>query len=166
MIENINQNTRQTSRTLKIDGIAPTKALTTTYFSKIKINNSIDYFHTRIPSNLDSARNGRKARNVLMDLNAGISATPNKSRAFPRILTSTITKSNIFQPVVKYFFIPYANHLIINSIVNITVNILSNIAKTFENLGCCRVFTSSNALNTKQNFRIFSFYINLLKLYY
>jgi hypothetical protein len=31
MIEKISQNTRQTSKTLKIDGMAPINALTTTY---------------------------------------------------------------------------------------------------------------------------------------
>jgi hypothetical protein len=31
MIENINQNTRQTTKTLKIEVIAPINALTTTY---------------------------------------------------------------------------------------------------------------------------------------
>ncbi len=57
--------------------------------------------HTRIPSNLESAFNGLKARNVLIDLNAGISATPNQSSKLPRILTTTIKKSNQFQPLVK-----------------------------------------------------------------
>ena len=85
MIENINQNTKQTSRTLKIDGIAPINALTT----------------TRMPSNLESAFNGLNARNVLMDLNAGISATPNQSNILPKTLTKTMKKSNQFQPLVK-----------------------------------------------------------------
>jgi hypothetical protein len=100
MIENINQNTRQTSKTLNIDGIAPNNALTTIYI-KIKIRNSNKNFHTRIPSNLDNAFNGRKALNVLIDLNAGISAIPNKSRTVPSTLTTTITKSNLFQPFLK-----------------------------------------------------------------
>jgi len=65
------------------------------------MRNSINHFHTRIPSNLDNAFNGRKALNVLIDLNAGISATPNKSRIVPSTLTTTITKSNLFQPFVK-----------------------------------------------------------------
>jgi hypothetical protein len=39
------------------------------------LNNRINYSPTRIPSNLESAFNGRNALNVLMDLNAGISAT-------------------------------------------------------------------------------------------
>jgi hypothetical protein len=61
----------------------------------------IIYFHTRIPSNLESAFNGRNALKVLIDRNAGISATPRKSRTVPKTLTTTITKSNQFQAVVK-----------------------------------------------------------------
>jgi hypothetical protein len=142
--------------------MAPINALTTTYLKNEKIKNKKNNFHTRIPSNLESALNGRKALNVLIDLNTGISATPNKSRRVPRRLTNTITKSNIFQPVVKYFFIPYANHFIINSIVNITVKILSNIDKTFENVGCCRVYISSKAF-FRNKFSKFSF--SLLSTY-
>ena len=56
---------------------------------------------TRIPSNLDNAFNGRNALNVLIDLNTGISATPSESSKVPRTLTSTIAKSNMFQPVLK-----------------------------------------------------------------
>ncbi len=56
---------------------------------------------TRIPSNLESAFNGLKALNVLIDLNAGISATPSQSSVLPRTLTTTIKKSNQFQPLVK-----------------------------------------------------------------
>ena len=48
MIENINQKMRHTSNTLPIEGMAPTNAFTTTF----------------IPSNLDNARRGRRARNV------------------------------------------------------------------------------------------------------
>ncbi len=54
-----------------------------------------------MPSNRDNALNGRKALNVLMDLNAGILATSNKSRIVPRTLTNTIRKSNRFQPLLK-----------------------------------------------------------------
>lgn len=111
MIENISQNTRQTSKTLEIDGMARNKAVTTTYLNReIKashclMNNTI-ILHTRIPSNLDNALNGRKARSVLIDLNAGTSATPNISRRVPATLTKTIIKSNLFQPSLKYFFSP------------------------------------------------------------
>lgn len=57
---NTNQKTRQTRSTLSIDGIAPINALTTTL----------------IPSKRDNALKGRKARKVLIALNAGTSATP------------------------------------------------------------------------------------------
>ena len=58
-------------------------------------------YHTRMPSNLDSAFNGRSARSVLMDLNAGISATPSQSRILPRTLTTTMMKSSQFHPLEK-----------------------------------------------------------------
>lgn len=54
-----------------------------------------------MPSNLDRALRGLNARNVLMDLNAGISATPSVSSNVPSTLTQTIRKSSQFQPLVK-----------------------------------------------------------------
>lgn len=53
MIENINQNTKQTKSTLKILGMAYINALTT----------------IRMPCHLEMARKGRSALNVLNDLN-------------------------------------------------------------------------------------------------
>lgn len=50
-MENINQNTKQTKRTLKMDGIAYINAFTT----------------IRIPCHRDIARSGLNARNVLND---------------------------------------------------------------------------------------------------
>lgn len=50
-MEKINQNTKQTSNTLKMEGIAYISALTT----------------IRIPCHRDMARKGRKARNVRND---------------------------------------------------------------------------------------------------
>lgn len=53
MIENINQNTKQTNSTLKMDGMAYIRALTT----------------IRIPCHRDIARSGRSARNVRNERN-------------------------------------------------------------------------------------------------
>lgn len=53
MIENINQKTKQTSKTLKIDGMAYINAFTT----------------IRIPCQRDIARNGLSALSVRNDLN-------------------------------------------------------------------------------------------------
>ena len=66
---NMSQNTRHTSRTLKIAGIAPINELTT----------------TRMPSNRDKARSGRRALNVLITLIAGISPKPTKGAIMPII---------------------------------------------------------------------------------
>lgn len=51
IIEKINQNTKHTKRTLKMEGIAYIRALTT----------------IRMPCHLDIARSGRRARNVRND---------------------------------------------------------------------------------------------------
>lgn len=51
MIENINQNTKHTNNTLKMDGMAYMSAFTT----------------IRIPCQRDMARSGRNARNVRND---------------------------------------------------------------------------------------------------
>ena len=94
----------QTSNTLKMDGIAPINAFTTTYEKQ-----TVEIFEskkqktkpTRMPSNLERAFSGRRARSVLIDLNAGISATPSVSSNVPSTLTTTIRKSSQFQPLVK-----------------------------------------------------------------
>lgn len=71
MIQNISQNTRHTIRTLKIDGIAPSNAPTTTL----------------IPSNLERALNGRKALKVRINLKMGISSAPRNDETIPRRAT-------------------------------------------------------------------------------
>lgn len=66
---NISQKTKHTRRTLKIAGMAPIKELTT----------------TRMPSNRDKARNGRRALKVRMAFIAGISPKPTKGAIMPII---------------------------------------------------------------------------------
>ena len=63
IIENINQKIKQTSKTFPIEGIAPTRALTTTF----------------IPSKRESARSGLSARSVLSDLMDAICPLPSNS---------------------------------------------------------------------------------------
>ena len=83
-MEKISQNTRQTSKTLKIEGIAYIKAFTTIW-NKARLIQVLDpgtpfIIDTFIPCHLEIALRGRKALNVLKDLRAVKFALPSIAR--------------------------------------------------------------------------------------
>lgn len=127
IIEKMSQNTKHTRSTLKMDGIAYIRALTT----------------IRMPCHLDIARNGRNARKVRSDRRTfkfSFSSISNENTDTCKrhekhsshhtnislrrhsVLTNTMMKSSMVQKLVKYFVNPNAIHFNIISIINIKLN--------------------------------------------
>ena len=109
MMAKMSQKIRHTRRTLKMDGRAPTRALTTTF----------------MPSILAIARSGLRALRVLIVLKMGILPAP--SRLAPKFTkdTATITKSSQHQALPKYMTAPMARSFKHVSKKNTTVSIRS-----------------------------------------
>lgn len=77
---------------------------------------------TRMPSHLEMARRGRRARNVRIDRNE---VTPEALAPMPTQLMQTIMKSRTVQKDVKYSQRPKPTHFIPISMVKRTAKISS-----------------------------------------
>merc|ERR1719330_88149 len=104
MMEKMSQNTRHTSNTLKIEGMAYIRAFTTIF----------------IPCHREMALKGLRALRVLRDRNAVRVEFPSTARLMTE--TNTITKSRHVHTLAKYLFRPKAIHYRNISTVNKTAN--------------------------------------------